>query len=395
MVEKVPNFTPYADSSDEERFGEIKSAEQAERYAKALIETIQEQRKLNTFENLAANPNAWEVFYSEYDRSIKRELDGLPSSQSDHMVFAAYRMQMAKAIEQYLYQEEIQNVPSQLRRGWLKEARLTALAESEQAAATAIFRCGTNSEMRRSIAAMYASIDATAWNKEASDNYQRLVSGAEFVDSQERSRALKRLSGVTGHAAAIELLQELLDCTTYSPAVELDGKHAIDIGAHSRSLEFQPIDTVVQVKVNSKLESTQGAFITPVAVSRQEELPIVRSRDTSKMSIIEKNIHAREKAMAQLQHGALWLQARKYPDVDNETLVAVLIELRSSQYGHKFDEFREDEGYFDISTGLCNSALCDEVLGQKESVQHEIATMRARGGRRIVGKRLYGSMANV
>jgi hypothetical protein len=140
---------------------------------------------------------------------------------------------------------------------------------------------------------------------------------------------------------------------------------------------------VAQVKARNILDNSDGVLLVPVAGNKNEKLDFVQeTKDKSSLSPDEKVAHQRELALAKLQRGMFWLKDQKMPIVDNDRLVGLLIELRSSRYGRDFDEFEENEGFFDIQTGLCNYALCEAVARQKDAIEEEVAQMRA-GDRQV------------
>lgn len=389
MSEKGPHFTPY-EELDSEDGSEIRNEGQAERIVTTVISQMQEQRNLNGFEDVATNREAWSLFSLEYDNKLKNEMEGRPESQVEHVVFAAYRVQRARAIEQYLYQCQFKGVDLGKRSAFFEELRLTAATEAEQSVVTALCRAGDNVEIRRRIAAMFASIGGVDWGKEISNGYDDLVN-KRIVEGPEQKKMINILAGVTGHSAAIEITQKMLDCCTYSPAVDLDGHHSIDFGTHSKADGFLPIDTVIQVKTNVRLDSNTGMVITPVSLDPDERLDFVsQDRDFEGITIEDKVAYKRELTLAKLQYGAAWLQRQNYRDVDNEHLLALLLELKPSKFGKEMDNSEDADGCFDIHTGICNTALRDEAEFQAEAVKQELERLR-QGTRRIYSRRLKSS----
>lgn len=374
MSEQAPKFTPYS-GEDESGFGEIKSVEKAEQISTAILRVLQEQRQLNTFEDVATNPNALEVFLLEFDQKLKEEMDGQPESHSDHFVNAVYQMQKTKAIEQYLYQVKIKGVETILKGDYFEQLRLICSAKAEQSIVTALFRAGDNTDMRKEIVALFTAVGATKWGGDIEDNLQRLRSGAE-LEKEEHQEALGLMRGVTGHSAAIDILHKIFNSETYSPSVEIDGRHGIDIGARSFNDEDSSVAMAVQVKARNMLENIGGVLLTAVSANADERIGFVEEVDKSRLTPDERIGHERELAIGKLQGGMFWLKKQKMESVDEENLVGVLMELRSSQYGRVFDEANLQEGYFDISTGVCNHALLEEVYRQGEELLQEIAQMR-------------------
>lgn len=376
MSEQAPKFSLYS-GDDESHFGEIRTIEKAEQISAIVLDKLQEQRRLNAFDDVATNPNALLVFLIEYDKKLKEEVDKLPVSQSDHLVFAAYRLQKAKAIEQYLYQAQIKGVDISRKKAVFEELKLIAYAEAEQSMATALFRAGDNREIRKEMVALFTAIGATEWGNEMADNLQRLRAGVNLEEG-EHNKAMGLMRGVTGHVATIDIMHKLFDCKTYSPSVDIDGRHGIDMGARDGTDENAKIDIVVQIKARNTLDNSGGVTITAVAENRNERIGFIEPiKDKEKLTAEARLAHERELAIGKLQAGMFWLKKQKMESVDNESLVGLLIELRSSQYSGGFNEFEEREGSFDIRTGLCNYALCEAVARQKTQVEQDIEQMRA------------------
>lgn len=374
MSEQAPKFTLYT-GDDESGFGEIKTAEKAEKISVAVLGGLQEQRQLNTFEDIATNPNAWVVFSYEYDKQLKNEIDGMPESQTDHLVFAAYRMQKARAIEQYLYQAKIKRQDLGRKKAIFEELKLVASAEAEQSIATAIFRAGEDVDIRREIVALFVAIGATKWGGEMEENLQRLRAGSVLEDG-ENQEAMGLMRGVTGHAAAIDILQTIFNCETFSPSVDIDGRHGIDIGARPVNDADLGIGLAVQVKARNTLENSGGVFLTAVSANLDEGIGFVQAVDKSRLSPEERVRHERELAIGKLQGGMFWLKKQEMTSVDEDNLVGILMELRSSPYGKEFNSLDPREGYFDIHTGLCNDALREEVYRQGEDLLRDIEQIR-------------------
>lgn len=392
MPETQEPFRPYYELDASGDSYEIKSVEQAERITEVLVAALQDQRQRHIFEDVGKNQNAWETFRFEYDQKYREELPGRPFDQSEFLVFAALRMQKAKAIEEFLFQCDTKKAGLDAqKRAVLLEGMFSALVESQQAAATALYRCGENAEIRREIAFLCTAIGATEWKNNIMDNVRKLRAGLEF-EGKEKDRVTGLLRGITGHAAAIEIVENMLESDTYSPRVDIDGRHGIDMGASAREPGDNKIDTVVQVKARARMTANEGAELIPVAVNEDERLAYVKSvADKEDIDPEEWKEKERELSLAKLQGGAFWIKNERFDFVDNDRLVALLVVLRSSPYGRSFDSWKDETGKkqpagFDIHTGLCNNALRQEVLIKKEGVLRELKIMRE-NGRKITRKK--------
>lgn len=383
MIEAGSNFTAYIEDPEIENAGKIESVEDAERVSDSVVEILQRLRNVNEFEDVSENRNSWTLFHLEFAKKLGYEVDGAPRGQREQVVYAAYMMEEAKAIETYLWKTDLKKIKVNYkeRRG-LEEQRLLSLAAGEQAAAAAIYKAGNDAGVRREIAALFVAVGITEWGKDIDENLVKIRRQEPLLE-KKMEEATGLLRGVTGHAAAIEIVNRVLDCKSFSPSADLDGKRGLDIGSHHKDSQSQHIEMVTQVKARKSLDTPDGIVITPVFANEDEKLDFVpdENKDIS-LPPNQRIANERYVDIVKLQRGMLWLKSKNFTHINSRDLVGLLVELQSSSYGKSLEQVLSSKApMFDISTGICNDSILKNALSHKEHIEREFESQRNSHGR--------------